>query len=435
MNGHQIGRIARHEFVSTLRRRGVWLAMVGVPLLSLLLIAASRRLLAAAPAGVAAEAAEESPLNMLRDLAMDPAARAEQEERLIGVVDETGRLAGVLSPHSGPLRLFSSMAAAEDAYATGGLAGYYRIPVDFLAQGQVQFYGTDELIQWTTAPSLQRALVAAFVSRDPRVVRRVVDPVAFQRINLAEATNGDASRTLTGILVAGLIAFLFFLTVMGTAGYLLQGLAQEKQSRVLELLLTSTRPMDLLLAKLLALGAVGLLHLLAWLSLMAPLLNGSLADLQLTMGGLLPADLSWPAIAPADWLLILSFFLAGYFLYASFFAAIGALAPNMREASQYTLFLVLPVLLPLLALPRLVEAPSGALAETLSLLPLTAPLVMPIRLALGSVPAWQAALALLLTIGAALLSTALAARLFRAQTLLSGQPLSPRAVWQQLRPR
>jgi len=91
------------------------------------------------------------------------------------------------------------------------------------------------------------------------------------------------------------------------------------------------------------------------------------------------------------------------------------------------------VLLPLLGLPRMVAAPNGSLATTLSLVPLSSPLVMPIRLALGSVPFWQVALGLLLTAGGALLSTALVARLFRAQTLLSGQRLTPRLIWRALR--
>ena len=433
INLRQMGRIARHEFSTTLRRRGVWLAMVGMPLLSLLLLSGCRQLFARSAGVPTATTGSGTPLELLRDLATDAPAPEAPAPPPIGVVDETGRLAGLLSPHSGPLRLYPNLATAERAYASGELAGFYRLPADYLAQGRIQFYGSDELAQWETAPVLQRTLIAAFVSRDPDVVNRVLDPVTFRRINLLEGSDGAAAQTVTGIVVAALIAMLFFLTVMGTAGYLLQGLAAEKQNRVLELLLTSARPFELLLAKLLALGAIGLLHLLAWLSLTIPLLRGSWSEVQLSLGGLLPVDLAWPSVPLADWGLILVYFLVGYFLYASFFAALGALAPTLREASQYTLLFVLPVLLPLLGLPRMVAAPNGSLATTLSLVPLSSPLVMPIRLALGSVPFWQVALGLLLTAGGALLSTALVARLFRAQTLLSGQRLTPRLIWRALR--
>ena len=118
------------------------------------------------------------------------------------------------------------------------------------------------------------------------------------------------------------------------------------------------------------------------------------------------------------------FFVLGYAVYASLMAGLGALVPNVREASQVTTIIVMPMIAPLMMISALIDKPNGSLATGLSLFPLTAPTTMMLRLAAGDVPLWQILLsAALLAVTAALIVRA-AAGMFRAQNLLSGQSIN-----------
>jgi ABC-2 type transport system permease protein len=109
-------------------------------------------------------------------------------------------------------------------------------------------------------------------------------------------------------------------------------------------------------------------------------------------------------------------------------ASVGALVPNLREASQATIVVVLPMIIPLMLISILIQDPNGALAIGLSLFPLTAPVAMMTRLAAGTVPVWQVALSALILLVTAVLIMRAVARMFRAQTLLTGQPFELRRL-------
>ena len=127
------------------------------------------------------------------------------------------------------------------------------------------------------------------------------------------------------------------------------------------------------------------------------------------------------------------YFLLGYLMYASALAAIGVLAPTAREAAQFTFIVILPLLIPLWLSSAFIEEPNGGLAVFLSLFPLTAPLAMAARLATASVPAWQPAVELVGLTLVAYWFVLVAARLFRADTLLSTASLTWKRIGQELR--
>jgi ABC-2 type transport system permease protein len=158
---------------------------------------------------------------------------------------------------------------------------------------------------------------------------------------------------------------------------------------------------------------VGLGQTLLWFGTSFILLNLSGGTLKL------PSDIHLP-ISFLAWGLV--FFVLGYAVYASLMAGLGALAPNLREASQATFVIMLPLMVPLfLSSSVFMEAPNGAIATGLSLFPLSAPVAMMARLSAGGVTWWQAPLAAgLLTLTALLILRAVAG-MFRAQVLLSGQ--------------
>jgi ABC-2 type transport system permease protein len=120
------------------------------------------------------------------------------------------------------------------------------------------------------------------------------------------------------------------------------------------------------------------------------------------------------------------FFILGYAVYASLMAGLGALVPNMREASQATIVVIFPLIVPMFLINVLIEAPHGTVSTALSIFPLTAPVVMMTRLSAGGVPWWQPPVsAVLLALTVAVVVRAVSG-MFRAQTILSGQTFNIR---------
>jgi len=122
------------------------------------------------------------------------------------------------------------------------------------------------------------------------------------------------------------------------------------------------------------------------------------------------------------------FFVMGYFVYSSLLAGLGALMPGSREAAQYTFLVLIPLFIPLYLNQAIGAEPNGLLATALSLFPMTSPIVMPMRMFSTNVPAWEIALSVALLGGMVYLAIAGAARVFRAQSLLSGSKPSFKQV-------
>jgi ABC-2 type transport system permease protein len=202
------------------------------------------------------------------------------------------------------------------------------------------------------------------------------------------------------------------ISAFSTSGYLMQSVVEEKESRMVEVLLSSMRPRDLLAGKFIALSILGMAQMLLWAGTVVFIVSQITTILPTVVG------LNITALQLA---VLLVYFILGYLLFGSAYAALGALATNMREGPQLAVFITLPAVVPLYALTLISGAPNGPVAVVLSIFPLTAPLTMVMRAALVEVPTSE------LLISVALLSLTialiiwLAGRLFRVNTLLAGQ--------------
>jgi ABC-2 type transport system permease protein len=168
----------------------------------------------------------------------------------------------------------------------------------------------------------------------------------------------------------------------------------------------------MLSGKIIALGVVGLLHTIVWSGTGLLILRISGSSFSLPIAFQLPVSVLFWGIV---------FFICGYMLYASLMAGIGALVPNLREASQATTILVIPMVIPLIFLGPIIESPNGAISTFLSLFPLTSPVSMMTRLAAGSVSLFQLILAVLLLLITSYFVIRSVSRFFHAQYLLSGK--------------
>jgi ABC-2 type transport system permease protein len=223
----------------------------------------------------------------------------------------------------------------------------------------------------------------------------------------------DDAHELLAFLLPFALALLLGMAIVSGGQYLLQGVAEEKESRILESLLCTVTPDDLMVGKLIGLGSAGLTLVGVWLVFGSFAASASLTLLQF--------DLS-----PALVVLGISYFLFGYLFYASLMTGIGAVANNLREAQQLAMVFTMMNFIPFYALTKILNSPNSGVTVGMSLFPPTAPTTMMMRLAVGSVtgaavPAWQIALSLGLLALTAVLALAASSKLFRLGLLLYGK--------------
>jgi ABC-2 type transport system permease protein len=340
----------------------------------------------------------------------------------IGYVDYAGLIEAMPPDIPATLvRAFPDEDAAHTALVSGQLREYYVIPSDYVATGKLV------AVEKEFAPlsnlgtiDIFRYVVSYNLVGDEALARRVANPITGLETTAMEATDTNANEDFgTRFIVGYGVLFIFFFVLTMSSSYMLRSVSQEKENLTVEVLLVSLRPRDLMLGKVLGLGAVALLQMVIWLGgsyLMLQRGGSALASLGVVLGSItLPKGF-------VVWALL--YFVLGYTLYASILGAIGALAPNTRETGQFTFIAMLPLMLPLWLSTAFVEAPNGLLTTIVSLFPLTAPTSMLPRLAAGGVPVWQPLAGLAALAVTTYLFVLLAARFFSADTLLSSASMS-----------
>ncbi|MCY3945865.1 MAG: ABC transporter permease [Anaerolineaceae bacterium] len=398
-----VWQVFRFEMRRNLRRRTWQLTAIAVPLLALLVLEGTQRL------------NSESALPGLNLPGITAPGIIAPGSGQRGLVDETG-----LFPGADDLQLFADEAAASQALERGDIGSWYHIPGDYLERGVVyQVMPALNLGELSRGAIRRHILTSLADELDSSLLARLERPLQLNVIREQGAGpsrgpgSGGARDELALLVIYPFVMALMFSLFM-TSGYLLQGVIEEKETRVIEILLSTLRPGQLFAGKVLAYGTLGLMQLLFWLA-------GILLVLQrLPLQGALAALAQY--VLPEGALpLMLVYFLLAYLLFASAYGILGALSASMREGPQYAVIFTLPAVVPLWVSTAFIEAPDSPLVLALSLFPLTAPLAMLQRVLISDVPAWQIALSILLLLLSSAALMWLAGRLFRVQTLLAGR--------------
>lgn len=393
--------IIRQEIITLLTKRSFWIMTFAFPAVILLFNVGTL---------VMAERAGSSEMTLGTGEGMQQ----------LGYVDQSGVIRKV--PPGIPaeaFRAFSSVDAAEAALAAGEVDSVAVLPAGFVESGEMTVIQAEFNPFSNTGEGLFSYLLAYNLTNDPALAGAVQGPlngVVNHDLAPVEVAAGDGGEPTSPIvaMIPFIVLFIFFFLLTMSSGYMLSSVSREKENRTVEVLLVSVSPRQLMLGKLLGLSVIALLQMAIWL-------GGSALIMRATdLFNLPPIDLGLPA-SFVIWAVV--YLVLGYLLYASMMGAIGALAPNAREAGQFTFAILLPLMIPLWLNPTLTEHPDGILAVVLSLFPLTSPVTMMIRLVAGKVVLWQllASVALLAvtTYGLVVLSS----RFFRADTLLSNAAL------------
>lgn len=277
------------------------------------------------------------------------------------------------------------------------------------------------VVEGSVRGALQRASVRA---RLRSIGVQSIDPGAllqrtsFDVINVTES--GEArSQDIYRALSFG-IAFFFYFILLIYGQMIVRAILEEKQSDIVEIMVSSLRPWELMLGKIVGVGAVGIAQMAVW-----ALVFALAAVYGLTAGASTLAEAGIDiASIPIPWgtLVLMFFFLIfGYLLYAGMFAGAGATISNEHDAQQVMLPITLLIILPFIATQGVIQSPNAGWGVVLSLVPFFSPLVMPARLFATSVPVWQW-LASLVLLGVFVLGAAwVAGRIFRVGILMKGQ--------------
>ncbi|HEX7016810.1 MAG TPA: ABC transporter permease [Cyclobacteriaceae bacterium] len=285
--------------------------------------------------------------------------------------------------------------------------------------------------------------------RDLKLDQGVLDSLATNvnvlTVKLGESGQEQSANSMVMSGVGMLFGLLMYLFIFIYGAQIMQGIIEEKTNKVVEVIISSIRPFQLMMGKILGLASVGLLQFLIWIVLITVLSSAlffffGIEMPQEQMTGQLPgATPSYDGVAqilevwdqiPVTFLLVtfIFYFLGGYLIYGALFAAVGSAVDIPSEAQQFIFPITIPMLISYMSLFLFIlQDPHGQISVWLSIIPFTSPIAMMGRVAYG-VPGWQLALSMILLVGGFVFSTWLAARIYRVGILMHGSKVSYRVL-------
>ena len=419
--------IIAREYMSIVGRKSFIIMTLGMPLLFLLI--------AAVPVGLA----------YLNDKGSDV--------QQIAVIDETGRYAAAL--HSDDMYHFVALRGdtvtdAREFYdkANGTIGAVVIIPRDVDSTGVINIYSEGTItpslvstIRSTLNDTIENAHLAAMgIPNLQEMVEKAHVNLDVRSIKWSEAGEQESS-TDAAMGLGFLLSFITYMFVLMYGAMIMNSVIEEKTNRIVEVVVSSCRPFQLMLGKIIGVGLVGLTQMAIWIVLLG--IVGTVAGSMFGLGGMTSGAVPPEAMAATqdsgfmqdimrqiltiNYLpIILNFvlyFIGGYLLYSSLFAGLGSAVDQASDASQFTTPVILIMLIAFYAGIACAENPMGPMAVWCSIIPFTSPVVMMVRLPFG-VPTWQLVLSIVLLFATALAITWLAARIYRRGILHYGQKAS-----------
>ncbi len=264
--------------------------------------------------------------------------------------------------------------------------------------------------------------------------------VAFDDAGKLVETNKKNSAVIATV-IGYVSAFTIYIILLVYGTMIMRSVMEEKTNRIVEVIISSVRPFQLMMGKIIGVSGVGLTQMLIWiiLTIVLSLVAGSFLDMDPSatqtamspMQGIPQEEVMgqtseiFQLVASQNWGLILPlfviYFLGGYFIYASLFAAVGsAMGDDMGEGQSLTMVAMAPIILSIILITPVVESPNSPMAVWMSMIPLFSPIIMPARLAFEP-PLWEIAVSVLLLIASAIFFVWLSGRIYRVGILMYGK--------------
>ena len=251
--------------------------------------------------------------------------------------------------------------------------------------------------------------------------------ITFNNIILTDNGGETTSNYEVKSVLSFVFGFLIYIFIFMYGSLVMRGVIEEKTNRIVEVIISSVKPFQLLLGKIIGVALVGFTQFVLWIVL--SLLVANIAEMSFMQGnqtGIFETmnNLLQNIDILSIFLYFLFYFIGGYLLYSSFFACIGAAVDNESDTQQMILPLTIPLILSLSMIQSIINNPDGQLAIWMSIFPLSSPIVMMARLPFGGVESWELLLSFFILIITFLLTTWISSRIYRIGILMYGKKAS-----------
>lgn len=313
------------------------------------------------------------------------------------------------------------------------LDGFLWIPADAVTGKGVVYEGsnaTDQRVMEELRSSVQRVVQSERLKDKGIDEARLGDALKPVAMSVAKTgKDGESSNAGAAMIVAMAMAFAIYLVVLMYGQAISSSVQEEKRDRVVELIVSSVRARDLLVGKVLGIGAAGVLQMLCWVVAAGVVLTngGQIAKMFGASPGVVAAIAQrsmLPDVPLSTGILFLLYFAGGFFLFATMFAVVGAVVTNAQEATQFSLPVMMPFMIGFFISMQSAQNPSGTVAVIGSLVPFTSPMVMPVRASVAGANWLHIGISLALLYGTATLFIWLAAKIYRTAIFATGKKAS-----------
>jgi len=290
---------------------------------------------------------------------------------------------------------------------------------------------------------------------DPEIVSAVKTNVNLSVMRMDEKGNEKETFTKVQFTLGILLAMLVYMFIIFFGGQVMQGVSEEKTSRIIEVIISSVKPFQLMMGKIIGVSLVALTQFVMWILLTIVLYVGFSAFIgisnpeMISSGTVMSQEITSNDIMSNESVqsilqivhsidfgtiitTFLIFFVMGYLLYATLYAAIGSLVDNNTDAQQFTLPVTVPLIIAIISSFYIVNNPDSSLSIWLSMIPFTSPISMMVRIPFG-VPIWQIVVSVILLAGTFILMTWIAGKIYRTGILMYGKKLSYKEIFKWLK--
>ncbi|GAB2569279.1 ABC transporter permease [Spirosoma areae] len=391
------------------------------------------------------------------------AAVSSINQKKIAIIDESGQFTNKFRNDDETVFSYptQSLANAKKTFVKQGYNALVFIPKDVIEQPKTVRIFAEKSVSLSLQSTIERAIskeIETIKLKEAGITQKIIQDakvnVDAQTISLSD----DGEKNNSGIattIISGFCAMLIYISVLIYGTQVMRGVMEEKTNRIVEVIISSVKPFQLMLGKIIGVALVGLTQFMLWIVLTAGLITlgssimgrpqASVSTLSARANGMPgqqevqrkmesannPVAEVMKAIQTLNIPLIvvcfLFYFLGGYLLYSALFGAVGAAVDNETETQQFMFPIMMPIIAAIAFAQIAVRDPDGPLAFWTSMIPFTSPVVMMVRIPFG-VPAWEIALSMLLLVLGFVGTTWLAARIYRVGILMYGKKVSFREL-------
>lgn len=400
--------IAKREFLERVRTK--WFAIVTVlgPVLMVALMVVPAVLAQRKPSAVKVEIIDKS--NRLGQVLV-PAFAAEDWEAKVVPADTTEDAELARIKHAD---INGFLTVPADAFAYDGTND---------AVGKISYQGdnassTGVLVAVSkTVAGAMLALRATDAGMSAAQMKSIMIPPNLSLVHTTGEKNGSSG--LAVFAMGYVIMILLYISILLYGVAVMRSVVQEKTSRVIELMVATTKPRSLMAGKILGVGAVGLLQLSIWL-LMA-LVTVKYREGLLGMFGVKGGGIDIPPLELDQIAVALGYFVGGYFFFAAIYAAVGAMVSSEQDAQQAQAPVMMLIMIPMVSMQLVANDPRGTVAQVMTMVPFSSPILMPMRYLLGGATGTETLMSMAILVGSTYLVVRAAAKIYRVGILLYGK--------------